>query len=71
MFAVPVVMPVTTPVVRPTVVTAMLLLFQFPPGVASASDIVDPIHTDVGPVIAAGGAYTVIGNVAIPQVPTV
>ena len=47
--------PVTTPVVEPTVATDVVPLVQVPPVVASANVIVEPAHTDVGPVMLAGG----------------
>ena len=49
--AVPGVTPFTTPDVSPTVATAVLLLLQEPPVVASVSVRVDPAHTFVVPLI--------------------
>jgi hypothetical protein len=46
------------------VASAVLLLLQIPPVVASASVVVDPAHTVVAPVTAAGCGFTVIGKVA-------
>jgi len=62
MVAVPVAMPVTTPL---ELTDAKLeLVLQVPPVVASASVMVCPGQTVVGPVIAATAAVTVTGNVA-------
>ena len=75
---VPALTPYTTPVVEPTVPTAVLLLLHVPvppDAVASASGIVDPAHTEVGPVIvpALGDALTVILVVVVadPQLTVV
>jgi hypothetical protein len=56
MDAVPEEEPVTTPV-DPIVATVVLLLLQVP--VPSLSDIVDPAHTAVIPLMAAGSGFTV------------
>ena len=59
-----VVVPVDTLVTNPrllTVATEVLVLLHTPPGVASVSDVVYPLHTLVMPVIAVSG-FTVIGN---------
>jgi len=55
---------VTNPVDGFIVATAGVTLPQVPPGVASDMNVVDPIHIAPGPVIGAGTAFTVIGNVA-------
>jgi hypothetical protein len=51
--------PVTTPVVLPTVATAVLAELQVPPVVVDDSDVVVPAHSVVVPVIAAGRLLTV------------
>ena len=51
--------PVTTPVVAPTVATDVLLLLHEPPDVASVSVIVEPVHTELLPDIAAADVVTV------------
>ena len=58
--------PVTTPPLL-TVAIAVLPLLQVPPGVASANVVVEPIHTDEAPVIAAttGAAFTEITLVTV------
>jgi len=53
MVQVPAATPVINPVVAPMVATAVLLLLQVPPGVASASDAEEPAHTLKIPVIGA------------------
>ncbi len=58
-----VVVPAATPVTVPVefmVATAVLLLAQVPPEVASERAIVDPAHTELAPVIAAGNGLTVM-----------
>lgn len=60
MFRVPLAIPATTPAVF-TVPSAVLLLLQVPPVVASVSVVVDPAHTLLVPAIAAGVALTVTG----------
>ena len=55
----------TTPVVRPTVPTAVLLLLQVPAPVASLSVIAEPWQTTVVPEIADGVAITVTAVVAV------
>lgn len=42
-----------------TIATVVLLLLHVPPGVASVMAILAPAHTAVGPVIGAGGGFTV------------
>jgi hypothetical protein len=56
----PEVSPVTVPELE-TVPTIGTLLLQVPPPVVLDKLIVDPIHTEVGPLIAAGVRFTVIG----------
>ena len=56
MVAVPPDTPLTTPVNAPTVATEVLLLLHAPQPVASLRVIVEPVHTTVGPVIAATGS---------------
>jgi hypothetical protein len=51
--------PPTTPVLRPTVAIAELLLLQVPPAVASLKPIVDPAQTELGPVMLATELVTV------------
>ena len=62
MVVIPVVTPVTMPVL-PTVAMAGLALLQVPPGVALLNVVVAPMHSLVMPVIAAtdGEATTVSG----------
>jgi hypothetical protein len=52
--AVPDAMPVTKPVIGPTVAIAVLLLLQLPLAVADVSVICDPAHIFAGPVITEG-----------------
>jgi len=54
----PPLIPVTIPEVDPTVPTDIPLLLQVPPGVELANAIVEPTHTDDGPVIALGVVLT-------------
>jgi hypothetical protein len=61
----PVAIPVTTPDVDPMLATAVLLLFQVPPGVASLSVLVLPMHRAVVPVIGRGFGFTVAVAVTI------
>ena len=58
MVAVPAATPVTIPDV-PIVATPVLLLAHVPPLVVEDRVVVDPAHTEVVPVIAAGSAFTV------------
>ena len=60
MMVVPVVNPLTTPVPEPIVATIVLLLDQLPVPVTSFKVIFNPVHTLVGPVIAAGVLLTVM-----------
>lgn len=55
------VVPVLTPLTEPPdvmVATAVLLLAQVPPPVASEREMEEPVQTPVGPEIAAGSAFT-------------
>ena len=61
-------MPVTIPVVEPTVATVVLSLVQMPPEVASLSKVVRPTHAAGVPVIGAGTGLTVTTTVAIQPV---
>lgn len=60
MVSAPALMPVTTPVVEPTVASEGSLLVQEPAPDASVSVVDDPIHTWLVPPIPAGSAFTVI-----------
>jgi len=53
-------MPVIIPVPEPTVATAVLVLLHAPPGVASLTVVVAPVHRDKTPEMAAGNGLTVI-----------
>lgn len=55
-------MPLTIPEV-PTVAIVVLALLHVPPGLASASGVVEPWHTEVAPVMAATLGFTVIVRV--------
>jgi hypothetical protein len=70
MVALPADTPVTTPPLV-TVATAVLLLVQLPPVVASARVVVEPVHTVDAPVMVAtpGVAFTVIGWVTVVEQP--
>jgi len=68
MVTAPAVTPVTEPEDEPTVAIAMLLLLHVPPTVASSNVMLEPGHTWVGPVIAAGVALTVKGWLALQPV---
>jgi hypothetical protein len=59
--------PVTTPVDKPTVATPVALLLQEPPGVASVSVMVAPVQTTIGPLMAAGGVFTVNSMEAVVE----
>ena len=65
MVVLPVVRPLTTPVL-PTVATAGLLLLHVPPVVVSVKFMVAPTHTLLGPPMAAGVGSTVM--VAEPSI---
>ena len=60
--------PVTIPVVEPILATPELLL-HVPPVTALVSVTVDATHSAVGPVIAAGGVFTVTDFVTMHPVP--
>ena len=64
MVAVPAATPDTIPDV-PMVATPILLLAHVPPLVVDDSEVVDPAHKEVVPVIAAGRAFTVTGVVLL------
>jgi hypothetical protein len=70
-FTTPAEIPLTIPVVNPTVATAILLLVQLPVGVELVSVIDEPTQWLVGPEIDAttGIGFTVIVRVllAVPQ----
>ena len=51
--------PVTIPVVAPTVAITIVDTVHVPPVVASVKVIEDDTHTESGPAIAAGAAFTV------------
>jgi hypothetical protein len=59
MVAVPMLMPLTIPVVGPTVAIAGALLVYIPPVVALPNVLEDPIHILKAPVIADGSGFTV------------
>lgn len=64
MVDVPAEMPVTSPVVEPTVATDVLLLVHdTPPDVLLDSVVVLPSHSDAVPVMAAGSGSTLMGFV--------
>ena len=63
-------MPANTPVSEPIVPTAGALLLHVPPGVASVSVVVSPIHTLVPPAIAAGDGITVTVRKAVQPEPS-
>lgn len=71
MVTVPALMPVTMPAAD--TVAFVLLALHVPPADATASVIVLPAHTDVGPVIgpaAPGPALTVTGSELVHPVPS-
>ncbi len=53
-------MPVTNPEVDPIVAIVVTSLLHVPPVVASDSAMLEPAHTELAPVIAAGCGFTVI-----------
>ena len=55
----PLVTPLTKPVVSPAFAIAVLLLIQVPPVVALLSVTIEPTHTSSGPVISLGRLFTV------------
>jgi hypothetical protein len=57
--------PVIIPLDEPIVATDILPLLHVPPGVASASDVVDPTHTPRAPVIGPAVVFTVTGAMAL------
>ena len=59
MVAVPADMPVTIPVLRPTVAIVVELLVQVPPMDGSLNVVVAPMHIVAIPVIGGGGEVTV------------
>ena len=61
---VPTPVPVSTPPAVMVAVPLPAVMVQVPPVTELASVIAEPLHTDVAPVIAAGGAPTVIAAVA-------
>ena len=67
--AVPGVTPLTTPLVEPTVATAVLLLLHVPPLTASANVVFAPTHADTVPVMLAGATFTVIVAVVLDKHP--
>jgi hypothetical protein len=52
------------------VATDGVVLFHIPPGMASLSVVVDPIHTCNAPVMAVGAAFTVTLAVAVQPAPS-
>lgn len=54
MVAVPIELPVTSPVLLPTVATPTVPLVHVPPVVALLSVVIEPTHTVAVPVMAAG-----------------
>jgi hypothetical protein len=60
----PAAMPLTTPDEEPTVAVPGALLVHTPPGVASLSAVVSPMHTCKTPVIGKGEPVTQNGVVA-------
>jgi len=65
----PVATGVTIPVAVPIVATEVLLLLQVLLPDTSLNVVVDPVHTVVVPVIAAGDAFTVTLAIALHPVP--
>jgi hypothetical protein len=68
--AVPVAIPVTTPVMS-TGATAALLLLHVPPDTELVKVVVEPIHTLGEPAIAAGEVFTVTVTTRKQPVPNV
>jgi len=60
--------PVTSPELEPIEATAITLLLQVPPIVASLKTVVVPAHMVVFPVMAAGNGFTVTVTVRIQPV---
>lgn len=71
MVSVPATWPVTTPVAEPIVASVVLLLLHVPPVEALNRAVVNPVHTFVIPVIAAGNGFTVSIAVAMQPVGSV
>ena len=64
----PLAIPVTIPEVEPMLPVPGALLLQVPPVTASLKVVVEPMHTDATPAMAAGASVTVTINVAgVPQ----
>jgi hypothetical protein len=63
--------PLTMPLDAPTVATAVALLVQVPPPVASLRAVVDPGQTVVVPVMEGTEAFTVTAFIAIQPVGSV
>ena len=63
MVTMPAAIPVTKPVLEPIVAVVIPLLVQLPPVVGSLNVVVNPTHTLLAPVLAAGFALTVTGYV--------
>ena len=68
MVGVPAEIPVTKPVPVPIVAREVLLLLHVPPIVTSDKVVVEPTHTFIVPVIAAGTGLTVMIFVVIQPV---
>ena len=68
---VPAATPVTSPVSRPTVALATLLLLHVPPEAVLLSVVVEPVHTVELPEIADGDSETVIFIVVLVSEPLV
>jgi hypothetical protein len=71
MVAVPAVTPVTTPVDGSTVATPGALLLHEPLAVTHARVVLDPWHTALAPVIAAGVVLVIVTVVVLEQLPVV
>ena len=68
MVTVPADPPVTIPVLAPALAMVVLLLLHVPPVVVLLSVVVEPIHTEDVPLIAAGNGFTVMVFVTLaPQ----
>jgi hypothetical protein len=68
MVDVPAEMPVVIPDIEPMLATAVLLLLQLPPALASDNAVAWPMHTPVAPVITDGSGLTVTIEVAVHPV---
>lgn len=62
---VPAFIPVTMPEAAPMVALVVELLVHRPPGSASLSVVVSPVHTFVLPVMSAGSGFTVMVTVVV------